>query len=1163
MLGEINMQDNIKQNSVESLVMYLSFNKLITLQKLFLMLTCFSILLLTLIPVSYAAEADGTWQDITDLVSVKTSSPSRSRRSPDASVKVTVSTDDISALSWAQRLVIGNLTSRANVEISNATGVTESGEPYFDLTIPSTVTVKVTGGRNIFSFTPLVEQQEEVVGTELTVKITSPETLKTVGATPLAIQGTINDPEATLTVNGVTIEHNNGSFSASVALEEGHNTVLARAIATDGTETTGSISVSLDTTPPFITIESPTDGSTVNIASIAVSGLVNDIVRGTVSNSQATVTVNGNTANVSNRSYLAQEIALTEGENTITVLGSDEQGNSSAASITINYEVPETKLIALVSGQNQTGQILSVLSEPLKVKLVDDNGAPVVNANVIYRVIQGDGAVGVGTDDEGQGVLVKTDASGVASTQFKLGARSGQGNHRVRAKAVGFDSEVVFYASANTSPGNKVSINSGNNQRGAPNLALPQPLIVAITDQGANLVQGTQVEFKVTVGGGKFQNGASSIIATTDSDGRASASLTLGEEVGLDVHRVSAMLVGTSLNAGFTASALEQGDPGQTRITGVVLDNQDNPLPNVSVRVDGSNRQAVTNEQGQFKITEVPVGPVHILVDGSTTTVAGEWPTLSYNIVTIAGAENPLSTPVYMVKLNTENAVFVGREDKTLTLDEVPGFKLEVKAGSVTFPDGSREGLLSVTPVNASKVPMAPPNGMQPQFIVTIQPSGARFDPPAPLTLPNVDGHLPGAQVEMYSYDHDLEEFVTIGLGTVSGDGSLISSNIGVGVIKAGWHCGSSPGGQGCANDCAICKDCDGDCNCVPADGDPRLASIDVAGDCKKPECSGGSATQVNDDSDMPSANECKVCKNGTPTQMAITVAGSINILKNQVETYTASSVDGALPSGDLNWTAIGSTINGSNTGTSVSITFSTASISAADLKTVKATCGSGNDSIDVCVVDSGVAASSVSAVNYIESAGTPSGTPWGKLSLSPPFFNVDITAYYELSSNSWKAKLTKVDMPYDIWYRLLPGRMEASAAVATAANCIKMIQDLTALGGSDWYMISAVEAHERQHVIELKASATPELAAMKASIEALSVPHTCGIDVAAAEASIKALPGYATATNLADSNFRTVYVAIPDPNANTNAAERAVVNPVIASIKVRGVANGWPAVCQ
>ncbi len=58
--------------------------------------------------------------------------------------------------------------------------------------------------------------------------------------------------------------------------------------------------------------------------------------------------------------------------------------------------------------------------------------------------------------------------------------------------------------------------------------------------------------------------------------------------------------------------------------------------------------------------------------------------------------------------------------------------------------------------------------------------------------------------VEMYSFDHDLEEFVAIGLGTVAEDGSIIKTNSGIGVIKAGWHCGSQPAGQGCTH---ICKD--------------------------------------------------------------------------------------------------------------------------------------------------------------------------------------------------------------------------------------------------------------------------------------------------------------------------------------------------------------------
>jgi hypothetical protein len=241
--------------------------------------------------------------------------------------------------------------------------------------------------------------------------------------------------------------------------------------------------------------------------------------------------------------------------------------------------------------------------------------------------------------------------------------------------------------------------------------------------------------------------------------------------------------------------------------------------------------------------------------------------------VTISGVDNPLSSPVYMVKLDTENAVYAGLVDTVLELPDYPGFKLEIAKDSVTFPDGAKEGYISVTPVNAGTVPMAPPNGMQPQFIVTVQPTGTKFFPPAKLTLPNVDAHEPGAQVEMYSFDHDLEEFVAIGLGTVSEDGTLVSSNPGVGVIKAGWHCGSQPGGQSCAHNCPICQDCDGDCNCVPAGGDPRLASLNTEGDCKKAECSDGGVVTVNDPSDAPEDDEvgdCKKfsCEDGAPKKV-------------------------------------------------------------------------------------------------------------------------------------------------------------------------------------------------------------------------------------------------------------------------------------------------------
>lgn len=828
---------------------------------LFLLLSAYS-------PVSFSA--DSGWSTISSSdVSVKQANPIRNRRSADAEVAVHLSNISGGTLNGPFRLVITGLTPAGKVSIGNASGTTEDDEAYFDLTgyIGSTFGAGATGmvnvivkggGPNSFGFAARLER---LTSQPLSIKITSPITLLTVGHTPQNVQGTVSDPAAQVTLNGAPITNNNGTFQADVALEEGHNTVIARAVNSKGEDVSSTISLSLDMTPPYLTVESPKNGDTVRADKIAVSGLINDIVRGTVADGQANVKVNGVTATVSNRSYLAQNVALNEGENTINIDAADNVGNTTRLSIKVTYQPLAPQNIQLFSGQNQTAKINETLVQPLKVKLLGSDLQPVTGKPVIYRVVEGDGVLGAGTADQGQGVLVETDAQGVAATHFKLGSRAGTGNQRVRATSVGFDGEVLFYASATVGSGSKVTVNSGNNQRGALGQALPQPLVVAVVDEGANVVPGAQIEFKVTQGSGKFQNDQTSITRTTDSDGRATAEFTLGSEEGLDVHRVTATLVGTELYAGFTASALKTGNAGQTSISGVVLDNQENPLPGVTVRVDGSTREAQTDAKGQFKITEVPVGSVRLIADGSTTTAEGEYPTLAFNLFTIAGADNPLAAPVYLVKLDTVNAQTVGEQDVTLTLPEVPGFALEVKKGSVTFPDGKKSGKLSVTPVNASKIPMAPPNGMQPQFIVTIQPVGAKFDPPARLTLPNVDGHMPGAQVEMYSYDHDLEEFVAIGLGSVSTDGSIIRSNEGVGVIKAGWHCGSQPGGSGCAASPGECQKCEGNCQIVNDNSKTPTSITNSKNDCKKPVCLNGAPAESQDPNDFDS--QCSSGCNG------------------------------------------------------------------------------------------------------------------------------------------------------------------------------------------------------------------------------------------------------------------------------------------------------------
>jgi hypothetical protein len=220
----------------------------------------------------------------------------------------------------------------------------------------------------------------------------------------------------------------------------------------------------------------------------------------------------------------------------------------------------------------------------------------------------------------------------------------------------------------------------------------------------------------------------------------------------------------------------------------------------------------LTNAQGQFVISNAPFGYYKLMADGSTATVTNEsFPTIEYDMVTVAGQDNSVGTPIYLPALDTVDQLCVdATHGGTLTLPQQPGFSLTVLPGSATFPGGSKTGCVSVSMVNADKMPMPPGFGQQPRFIVTIQPVGTTFNPPAPMTLPNTDGLLPRHVTEMYSYDHDLSMFVAIGTGTVSADGSVVASDPGVGVLKAGWHCCGDPNFNGATGDCGQCKVCTG-----------------------------------------------------------------------------------------------------------------------------------------------------------------------------------------------------------------------------------------------------------------------------------------------------------------------------------------------------------------
>jgi hypothetical protein len=352
------------------------------------------------------------------------------------------------------------------------------------------------------------------------------------------------------------------------------------------------------------------------------------------------------------------------------------------------------------------------------------------------------------------------------------------------------------------------------------------------------------VTFTVDSGGGSFA-GQPSITVMTDTDGRAIVRPILGPDTGMDNNVFSATTPGSTSIASFVATALIPGPPANTTISGVVLDNSNIPIEGVSIRIDGTMLNTASDAQGLFTLTNAPVGYVKLFVDGSTAQRPGTWPMLEYAMYTVAGQDNTLGMPIYLLPIDVAHGVSVSETiGGVLTLPELPGFSLKIMPGSATFPGGGRIGTVSVTLVHADKMPMPPGFGQQPRFIVTIQPPGVHFDPPAAMTLPNVDGLAPGEVTEMYSFDHDLGQFVAIGTGSVSEDGSIIRSDPGIGIIKGGWHCGGNPAASGTSANCGACGKCIGT-QCIE---DPTKAGkkcTDDGNPCTEDICEGGKCTHV------------------------------------------------------------------------------------------------------------------------------------------------------------------------------------------------------------------------------------------------------------------------------------------------------------------------------
>jgi len=687
--------------------------------------------------------------------------------------------------------VSDNLSGVAEVNCSGVAAIVTGNSFTCDLSLTpglNSLSLQATDVAGNVSSVPF--QVNVVNGPKVT--ITSPTSLQLFGANPITITGNIDDPQATVTANGVNGTVSGNTFTISgITLHETKNLLTVTATNAAGGTSTATVTVFLDTTPPQVHIDSPVDGAVVNTSQLTVMGNVNDLVSGTVNGNQVSVSVNGVNATVSNRSFAAQNILLAPGQNTITAIAKDQAGNTSRHQTQVTFrDATAAQHLVIVSGDNQSGVINTVLPQPLVVQAVDGLGRPIANRVLTLQVSRSDGTMAVAVQS-GRNLTVVTDGNGQASVKLQLGSRSGVGINQVAVTAPGFVGDTVFYATSTVAAPVLIRTVSGEVQKGAIGSPLPEPLVVIVMDAGGNPVANVPVTFQVNAGNGTIDAG-NSAVKTTDLDGKAFAVLTIGQQPGSNNNTVSATFPGnTGLPAQFVASGVITGPAAATTISGIVLDNASQPIPDARASIKGSQVFALTNPQGQFTIPGAPVGDVMLYVDGTSSKRPERFPTLSFQMTTLPGIDNALPGPIYLPPIDSDNTQMIDNtsdQDVVLTVKGMPGVQYTVFAHSATFADGSKSGSLSLSQVHVDRVPMTPANGTAPSFVTTLQPPGVSFDPPVRMQVPNTSGLLPGQVAEVFSYRHDLEQFVSEGTGRVSDDGSVITTDPGFGLHVSGWN---------------------------------------------------------------------------------------------------------------------------------------------------------------------------------------------------------------------------------------------------------------------------------------------------------------------------------------------------------------------------------------
>lgn len=223
--------------------------------------------------------------------------------------------------------------------------------------------------------------------------------------------------------------------------------------------------------------------------------------------------------------------------------------------------------IEIIHGNGQSGRVGAALAEPVVALVTDGQGRPVNGVAAAFELPDGtDAAVTPNT--------VLTGVDGQAAFQVTMGTRVGDLAAQVAVSAPGSRTLTAPVSlRAVSADANGLAAVSGDGQTAPASAALPDPLVVQVTDGFGNPIPGVTISW-TTDGAGSVSDPTTS----TGSDGLTSVRRTLGPNAGVQRTLASAPgLAGSPVEFTATATAgaatvLERvsGD-GQSALVGTAL----------------------------------------------------------------------------------------------------------------------------------------------------------------------------------------------------------------------------------------------------------------------------------------------------------------------------------------------------------------------------------------------------------------------------------------------------------------------------------------------------------------------------------------------------------------------------------------------------------------